>query len=386
MSNLAADPLDVLRRRTSAKWRTYSEDVLPLFVAEMDFPLAPAVSAAMIDRIEASDVGYVSGPGPVGPAFAGFAARRWGWQVDPADVRTTTDVSVAIVETLRQAVRPGGEVVITPPVYPPFFELPVEAGAVVREVPLLDGPDGWSLDLAGLEAAFADDGVEAFLLCNPHNPLGLVHDRDTLARVADLAGQYGVRVVSDEIHAPLVYRPEDFTPFLSVSDAARAVGVCVTAASKGWNIAGAKCALMIASDERTRLLLDEMPAEVGFRTSILGLAGTTAAYAEADAWLDDVLAVLDANRRLLGDLLAAELPQVRYRIPDAGYLAWLDFRGLGWGEDPAGTALEQAQVALESGLKFGSEGTGRARLNFGCSPEVLREAVRRLAAVPASGA
>ncbi|MFC7860502.1 MalY/PatB family protein [Arthrobacter koreensis] len=379
MTELAVDPLDVLRLRTSAKWRTYPGDVLPMFVAEMDYPLAPPVARAMIERIEASDVGYVSGPGPVGPAFAGFAQRRWNWEVDPEDVRTTTDVSVAIVETLRQVLEPGDEVIITPPVYPPFFDLPLEAGGKVREVPLLQDDAGWSLDLDGLETAFSG-GARALLLCNPHNPLGLVHPKETLDAVARLAAKYGATVVSDEIHAPLVYSPETFTPFLSVSEEARTHGVCVTAASKGWNIAGSKCALMIASTPETRLLLDEMPEEVGFRTSILGLHGTAAAYADGEEWLDGVLAVLASNRELLRELLAAELPGVGYRMPDASYLAWLDMRALGWGTDPGEYALEKARVALEPGLKFGTAGAGHVRLNFGCAPEVLEEAIHRLSA------
>lgn len=381
MNPVKAEPLDVLRKRTSVKWQSHGPDVLPLFVAEMDYPLAPPVQEAIVSRVLASDTGYISGPGPVATAFAGFAAQRWGWHVEPSDVRTTTDVSVAIVETLRQ-VAAGGTVVITPPVYAPFFELPAEAGAGVLEVPLLDDGESWSLDLAGLEAAFAG-GADALLLCNPHNPVGLVHDAETLAAVARLAAAHKVAVVSDEIHAPLTYQAGDFTPYLSVSAAARETGFCVTAASKGWNIAGTKCALMIAQHPQTSVRLDGMPEEVGFRTSILGLAGTAAAYAEGGPWLDGVLAALDANRHLLRELLAANLPQVRYRIPPAGYLAWLDLRGLGWGEDPAAVALERGRVALQPGLKFGGSGAGFARLNFACSPEVLTEAVVRLAAVRA---
>jgi cystathionine beta-lyase len=222
---VTADPLSALRSRTSEKWTAYPPDVLPLFVAEMDYPLAPAISATLRDRIARSDSGYVGSPGPLPSAFAGFAETRWGWRPDEAGIRTTTDVSVAIVETLRQLITPGDRVVITPPVYPPFFELIPEAGGLVEEVPLLDDGRGWSLDLDGLAAAFAG-GAAVFLLCNPHNPLGLAHPRETLA------ADHGAVVVSDEIHGPLTHAAAEFTPFLSVSEAAKAHGVTVTATSK----------------------------------------------------------------------------------------------------------------------------------------------------------
>lgn len=380
MTKIAAEPLSVLRARTSYKWQTYPADVLPLFVAEMDYPLAEPVQQAIIGRVLASDTGYVAGPDPVAAAFTRYAGRTWDWNPDPGDVRITTDVSVAIVECLRQTVPVDGSVVITPPVYPPFYELPLEAEASVVEVPLLLTGRGWQLDLPALERAFAR-GADALLLCNPHNPLGMVHSAETLHALADLSAKYGVAVISDEIHAPLTYEPATFTPYLSVSDNAREFGICVTAASKGWNIAGTKCAVMVASSARTRLQLDSMPAEVSARTSILGLHAAVAAYDDGGPWLAGVLASLTDNRRLLGELLAAELPEVIYRPPSAGYLAWLDFRGLGWGADPAAVALEQGRVALEPGLKFGRLGAGFARLNFACSPEVLTEAVARLARV-----
>lgn len=383
MTKIEAEPLSVLRTRTSYKWQTYPADVLPLFVAEMDYPLAEPVQQAIIDRVLASDTGYVAGPEPVAEAFAGYARRTWDWQLDPRDVRTTTDVSVAIVECLRQTVPVDGSVVITPPVYPPFFELPLEAEASVVEVPLLLTGTGWRLDLPAVERAFAR-GADALLLCNPHNPLGLVHSAETLRALADLSAKYGVAVISDEIHAPLAYEPRSFTPYLSVSDAAREHGICVTAASKAWNIAGTKCAVMVASSDRTRLQLDSMPEEVSARTSILGLHASVAAYDDGGPWLAGALDSLAENRELLAELLSAYMPEIVYRPPLAGYLAWLDFRGVGWGGDPAAVALEHARVALESGLKFGRQGTGFVRLNFACSPEVLTEAVTRLAAVRAA--
>lgn len=371
--------LHELRRRTSAKWTTYPDDVLPMFVAEMDFPLAPVVADAMIAQITTSDLGYCGGPGHVGPAFGGFAHRRWGWAVDPADVRLTTDVSVVIVETLRVAIEPGDAVIITPPVYPPFFELIPEAGGRVCEVPLLVDDGGWSLDLAGIERELRS-GARAILLCHPHNPLGLVHPRDHLATLAELAATHGAVVVSDEIHAPLVHPGVEFTPFLSVSETARSVGVAAHSASKGFNLAGAKCALMVASSERTRRLLDRQPEEVGFRTSILGRAAAEAAFADGDDWLDATLTTITANL----DVLERRLPDlggVAMRRPAASYLAWLDFRGTGLGDDPAARLLHSGRVALHSGPAFGESGTGFARLNVGCAPELLNVALDRIAGV-----
>ncbi|CAN5288219.1 aminotransferase class I/II-fold pyridoxal phosphate-dependent enzyme [soil metagenome] len=373
MERVTADPLPLLRARTSEKWTAFPPEVLPLFVAEMDYPLAPVVAQAIVDRVRASDTGYVAAPGPLAPAFAGYAARTWGWIVDPAAVRTATDVSVAIVEALRLVLSPGDAVVITPPVYPPFFDLPVEAGGVVSEVPLVDG----RLDLEGLEGAFAA-GATAFLLCNPHNPLGLVHSADELRAVASLADRYGVIVVSDEIHGPLAHAGVAFTPYLTVSDAARDHGITVTSASKAWNLAGVKCALLVTGGDRMHRLLSALPEEVGFRTSLLGLHASVAAFDHGADWLAGAVAAIEESSALLTTLLAAHLPHVRYTPPSASYLAWLDFRDQGWGDDPSARALAGG-VALNPGPTFGTQGTGFARLNLACGPEVLMEAVERLA-------
>jgi cysteine-S-conjugate beta-lyase len=370
------EPLSSLRRRESVKWRAYPPDVLPLFVAEMDYPVAEPIREAIAARVAASDLGYAFAPGRMGEAFAGFAERHWGWAVDPVSVRTTTDVSVTIVETLRRAIRPGDGVVITPPVYPPFFELVPEAGGRVVEVPLVEDGSSWELDVDGIDAALAA-GARAVLIANPHNPLGVLPRR--LGELAEVAARHGAIVVSDEIHAPLVHAGQSFTPFLTVSDAARAVGVTVTSASKAFNIAGTKCALMVAGSPTTRALLDGMWEEVTFRTSLLGLHANLAAFEYGDAWLADAVAEIEASSARLAGLLAEHLPGVGYRPPAASYLAWLDFRGLPeWGDDPAELALARG-VALNPGPAFGTPGRGFARLNFACSADVLTEAVRRLA-------
>ncbi|WP_372469403.1 MalY/PatB family protein [Microbacterium maritypicum] len=381
MLQVKALPLAELRERSSEKWREYPDDVLPLFVAETDFPLAPAISDALRRAVEIGDTGYVASRTPLAESFAAFANRRYGWEPDPARMRSTADVSMGIVEILRRVTQPGERVVVTPPVYPPFYDLVAEAGAEVERVPLRDTGTRWELDLDGIRAAF-DDGATAILLCNPHNPTGTVHDRDGLAALADLADEFGAAVVSDEIHAPLAQPGTGFTPFLAVSDAARRVGYAVVSASKAFNLAGLKCALMVTADDATSEVVRGLPVEVEWRTGQFGLLAALAAFSEeSDPWLDGLLRTLDENRVLLEDLLAAHLPDARYRIPDAGYLAWIDLTALDWGDNPARRILRDAKVALHFGPAFGAEGAGHVRLNFGTSPEIITEAIERIAAL-----
>jgi cystathionine beta-lyase len=362
--------------RSSLKWTRYPADVLPLFVAEMYFPVSEQVQDAIVERVRASDLGYIDSAGPLAGVFAEFAFARWGWPLDPAAVRVATDVSVGIVETLRYAVEAHSDVVVTSPVYPPFFELVEEAGHRWVDVPMVERLAGWELDLEGIEAAFVA-GARAILLCNPHNPLGVVHPRETLQKLAELAAAHDVLVISDEVHAPLTHHGVEFVPFLAVSAGTRAV--CVTSASKAWNLAGTKCAIVVATDERALAALDRFPPEVANRASILGLHANIAAYRDT-VWLDATITKIMQNDAMLADLLRRRLPVVRYRRPTAGYLGWLDFRDAGLGMDPADRILQDAKVALNSGPTFGAAGRGHARINLACQPAVLEEAVDRMAA------
>jgi cystathionine beta-lyase len=344
----------------------------------MDFPLADPITQSLSDAIAIGDTGYTPPDPGLRDAYAGFAARRYGWDVDPARIRSTADVMMGVVELLRATISPGDRVIITPPVYPPFSACTPEAGGVVEAVPLLDTGTAWQLDLLGIEAALAA-GARAVLLCNPHNPTGTVHSRESLAALADLAAGFDAVVISDEIHAPLVQPGVDYTPFLSVSARAAQVGYAVTSASKAYNLAGLKAAVMVTASDATTQTVRGLPPEVEWRTGLFGaLAGVAAFSPDSDPWLDQLLLALDDNRRLLAELLAEHLPRARYRMPDAGYLAWIDLSDYGWGDDPAQHILARARVALHHGPHFGDGGTGHVRLNFGCSPEVLREAVARV--------
>ncbi|MGW0611521.1 MalY/PatB family protein [Streptomyces sp. NPDC002788] len=378
---LEALTLETLKRRTSIKWRTYPDDVLPVWVAEMDVPLAEPVVRAVTGAMELGDTGYPAGTA-YAEALAAFAAKRWNW--DGLAVERTSivpDVMLGVVEMLKLVTGYGDAVVVNPPVYPPFHHFVAHMDRRVVQAPL--GPEG-RIDLGVLEETFRQVAAHgrraAYLLCSPHNPTGTVHTAEELSAVAALAERYGVRVVADEIHAPLVVDDARFVPYLSVPGAER--GLSLMSASKAWNLAGLKAALSIAGPEAAADLA-RMPEEVGHGPSHVGILAHTAALRDGDAWLDALLAGLDTNRRLLADLLAEHLPAIRYRPGDATYLAWLDCRALGLGDDPAEVFLRRGRVALTSGPPFGTGGAGHARLNLAASPEVIREAVRRMAAASA---
>ncbi|MGZ8804953.1 MAG: MalY/PatB family protein [Microbacterium sp.] len=375
---LQALPLEQLRQRSSTKWQKYPPEVLPLFVAETDFAPAPAITRALTRAIQLGDTGYTPPDPGIAHAYADFAQRRFGWTVDPSHIRTTCDVMMGVVEILRRVTEPGDRVIVSPPVYPPFYECIPEAGAVVERVPLVDTGAAWELDLAGMEAALAA-GARAVLLCNPHNPTGTAHSRESLVALAELAARYEAAVISDEIHAPLVHAGHRFTPFLAASPVAARIGYAVTSASKAFNLAGLKCALMVTADPQTADVVRSLPDEIEWRTGLFGaIAGVAAFSQESDEWLDGLLAALDHNRNLLALLLDEHLPGARYRVPDAGFLAWVDLSALGWGDNPAVKIRRYADVALHLGPLFGDEGRGHVRINFGCAPDVLQQAVERI--------
>lgn len=373
--------LNQLRRRSSLKWQEYPPDVLPLWVAEMDVPLALPVVDAVTQAVALGDTGYPAGTA-YAEAYASFAARRWGWGgVEVPRTVAVADVMSGVRELLALLTGPGDAVVLTNPVYPPFWAAVLESGREVVTAPLTQAG---RLDLQTLSDACARAGTggrrAVLLLANPHNPTGAVHTRAELEAVAALARAAGVRVVADEIHAPLVLAGATFTPFLSVPGSDD--GFVVVSASKAWSLAALKSALVLAGPEAAEDLA-RLPSLVLHGPSHLGLLAQTAAWAYGDTWLDDLLDGLAANRALLGRLLAAGLPKVAWTPPEATYLAWLDCTGLGLGEDPAAVFLERGRVALSPGPTFGAGGEGHARLNFACSAAVLEEAVARLgAAVP----
>jgi cystathionine beta-lyase len=372
-----AFPLAELRKRKSVKWRSFPADVLPLPVAEMDFPIAEPIKKALRDMIDRSDTGYL-GPFPeMFQAFQDFSQTNWGWKPDFTQMRIATDVGVGSVEVIRTLINPGDKVLLNSPVYENMWRWINEVKAELVDIPLRENGLEYSVNFEDLERAYAS-GVKVHLLCSPHNPVGILFTKEEQVQIAELAKKYGVTVISDEIHAALTFPGKTFVPFLSVSDAAKEVGICITSASKAFNLAGLKCAMIITENEALKTKINAMPMSVAFRASLFGAVAATAAFNDARSWLDGVLITLDQNRRLIRALIDTKIPSIGYRIPEFGYLAWLDLSKLGLGEDPAKTLLEQGKVAVNSGIVYGPKHKNFVRLNFGTSSEIIEEAFNRI--------
>lgn len=374
--------LPALRRRTSWKWRAYPPDVLPAFVAEMDFDLAEPVISAVTSALARGDCGYPH-PGRLGEAYASFTADRMGWVPDPGLVYPIPDVMTGLAEVVGAITKPGAGIVVNTPVYPPFLFRFGFYGRRIIEAPLARDASGrYGLDPAALEEALGDPGAAVFLLCSPHNPTGNVWSREQLEMVADLCHARGVTVLVDEIHAPLVHPGTGYVPFLSLDHDAARNAFAFTSATKGWNIPGLKCGLAVAGAAGLLPLLEERAEAL--LAGHMGVLASVAAFTEGLAWLDAVRAQLADNRVLLARLLAEHLPQVTYVPPQASFLAWLDCRPLGLGDDPSEAFLSRGKVAVSPGPHFGAAGRGHVRLNMGTSPDLVAEATRRMAAAVAA--
>ena len=370
--------LDRLRRRRSEKWRLHPPDVLPAFIAEMDYDLAEPVLAALRSALDLSDCGYANATG-LGEAFARFAAARHGWAVDPGRVHLIPDIMAGVEAVLLLTTEPGGGVVINTPVYPPFFEHIANAGRRVVEVPLARGDGSWELDFGALEAAFAA-GARGYLLCSPHNPTGRVFSAADLSRIGSLADRYGVTVISDEIHASLTLPGAWHTPFVSVGGAAAERGVTLASTSKAFNVAGLKAAVAVAGSASMQRTLDRLPAACQYGAGLPGVLASEAAWNSGDDWLDALIRQLDHVRAEFGRLLGQRLAAARYVPPEASYLAWVDCSALDLGPEPAEVFLRRGRVALGRGLDFGAPGDGFVRVTIGTSSALLADIVDRIAA------
>jgi cystathionine beta-lyase len=373
----------MLRARGSAKWTAPGPDGFGAAVAEMDFGAAPAIVDALAAQSADANFGYTSQvlTGELAAACAQFQQRRYGWTVDTARIHTIPDVIKALEIAITYYSRPGSPVILPTPAYMPFLSVPGQLGRDIIQVRMREEEPGFfTLDLDAIEDAFRAGG-HLLIFCNPCNPLGRVYTREEITQLTAVVDRHGGRVFADEVHAPLVYPGQDHIPYASTSEAAAAHTLTGTSASKGWNLPGLKCAQLIVSSDAD----EERWAELGHLAwrgaSSPGVVANTAAYRGGVEWLDEVLAYLDENRRLLGDLLRRHLPQVRYRPPDGTYLAWVNCSAMSLPGSPGALITEQAHVTVVDGPAFGDGGPGAFRFNFATPQALLAEMVERAAAV-----
>ncbi|MFA9277324.1 MAG: MalY/PatB family protein [Rhodoluna sp.] len=368
--------LDQLKSRTSAKWQHYGADVLPLWVAEMDATIAPSVVEAVNAAMTSGDTGYAVGD-IYGEAFVEYSKRHWNLDLDPAYTIPVIDVIRGLGSVISHATEPGAPIVITPPVYYPFAMIVAGTGRTLVNAPMTAAGrfDPETLEKGFAEAAAMGKGGMV-LISNPHNPTGVVHTREELIALAVLANKHGLRILSDEIHAPLMMPGYEFISILDIPEAADAI--VVTSASKSYNLAGLKGALIVTNKESSEFVRS-MKAEYLEAPSHLGTIAHVAALRGGDEWIAAVNKDIDRNRHLVTELVSTFLPGAKYTPVEATYLAWVDCRALGLGDDPGQVFLEKGKVAFSSGHVFGEGGEGHIRVNMGTSPEILTEAFRRAA-------
>ncbi|HZU19563.1 MAG TPA: PatB family C-S lyase [Candidatus Dormibacteraeota bacterium] len=389
MDRIPSLSVETMRARRGIKWHRYPDDVLPAWVADMDFPVAPAVQAAVSRLVEQMDYGYPwrEGEATVEAAFVDRMRERFGWAVEAERVRPVTDLVQAIVAALVAFSRPGEGVVVQTPIYPPFLGSIAATGRRPVFNPLRDDGSRFVLDLEGLEAAI-DGRTRILLLCNPHNPTGRVFAREELEALGRIAVAHDLVIVADEIHCDLVYPGRRHLPMGSLGTEIAARTVTLNSATKGFNVAGLRCGVMhFGSEELLDRFRRAIPDRLLGSPSSIAIDAAVAAWREGQPWLEALLPLLQHNR----DRVATWATEagVRHHPPEGTYLAWLDLGGLDLGGASAHRfLLERARVALNAGEDFGPGYERCARLNFATSPEILErilgrmgEALRRAEAV-----
>ena len=367
------------RRHTeSVKWNWFSEDVLPMWVADMDFRSPEPVIDALRARVEHGVFGYGWPPEGLKEAIQAHLVNRHNWQVAEKEIDFISGVVTGFNHAIYSLTEPGDKVLIQTPVYPPFLAAPEQAGRERVINPLVRLPDGnYEIDFEDFEAKAAS-GVKLFILCSPHNPVGRVFTREELTRMAEICLAHDVLICSDEIHADLVFSGAKHIPIASLSPEIAANTVTYFAPSKTFNVAGLSTSVYVTQCAALRDRLQHSMAMLLGHPNIFGTQAALAAYRDSQDWLDEVLIYLEGNRDFLVDYVRSELPGISIWKPEGTYLAWLDCQDMDLSITPQQFFLEKAKVGLNDGADFGDGGEGFVRLNFGCPRALLKEGLERM--------
>ncbi len=373
------DHLPDRKSTESIKWHYFDEDVLPMWVADMDFISPEPVIRALRKRVEHGVFGYPADMPEFIQVIVDRMVDRYGWHILPEEVCLIPGVVTGFNLVARAIADPGDGVLIQTPVYPPFLSAPPSAGLLRQEMELTQNADGsYSIDYDAFEAAITEQ-TRLFILCNPHNPIGRVFRPDELERMAEICLRHGVVICSDEIHCDLIYSGYQHVPIASLQPEIAQNSLTLIAPSKTFNIAGLACSAAIIQNPILRKKLQSARHGLVGSVNVLGQIAGLAAYRDGQPWLDELLVYLEANRDFLFDFVKNELPGIQMAKPEGTYLAWLDCRQSGiTGISPCEFFIKNARVAMNDGESFGQGGQGFLRLNFGCPRSMLAEALERM--------
>jgi len=368
------------RRHTeSLKWRYYDEDVLPLWVADMDFAVPEPVIRALQERVAHGIFGYGLPPGSLREVIQGRLARLYGWHVETGEIFFVPGVVTGFNLACHAIGAPGDEVLVETPVYPPMLSAPGDAERICKVVPLVEGRERYEHDFDAFEQAVTEH-TSLFLFCNPHNPVGRVFETTELERLAEICLRHDIVICSDEIHCDFIYQGHRHVPIASLSPEVAAQTITLLAPSKTYNIAGLSCSVGVIQNPDLRARLKQTCTGLVPHVNVLGYTAGLAAYRDGQAWLDALLVYLEENRDYLLKYTATHMPGIKCKQPEGTFLAWLDCRETSIPGNPHQFFLERARVALNDGATFGRGGEGFVRLNFGCPRATLTEALERMQA------
>lgn len=373
------------RRNThSVKWdmidKIYAledaSDVLPMWVADMDFEIAPVIKEALHNRMEHPIFGYSVTPDEAKSALTDWILKRHQLTIQNDWILLRQGVIPAMAEAVEAFTEVGDKVLIHTPVYPPFTNIPQNLGREVVTCCLLEGNNSYEIDWNAFEACL-QTGVKAFILCNPHNPSGKVWSKEDLTQMAALCKQYDVLIISDEIHADLIFKPNKHVPMLSAAEDINNI-ITFMAPTKTFNIAGIQAAVTIVPDEEKRKVLEKLATSRGeMGLNIFALTALQAAYEHGEPWLEELLEVLSSNMNYVIEQLS-KIEGIKVMKPDGTYLLWIDYRGTGISEkEIMSLLLTKGKLALEPGTKYGDAGNGFLRMNCACPIETIEDGVSR---------
>ncbi len=362
----------------SVKWNLYDEDVLPMWVADMDFASPPPVIEALRERVSHGVFGYPNAPEELIEVVVERLQTRYNWQVDPSWIMFLPGCVTGFNLFARAITKPGDGVLVQTPVYGPIHHAPANHDLLLQSMLLTPGADGrYTVDFDLMQDTI-DERTKLFLLCNPHNPVGRVFTRQELTDMAEICLAHDMYIASDEIHCELVLDGRQHTPIASISPDIAARTVTLMAPSKTFNLAGLQCSFAIVPDENLRKAMSKTRAGMVPDVNLMGYTAALAAYKYGDPWLEDLLIYLAENRDYASSFIEAEMPGVRMSPLEGTYLAWLDCREAGLGDRPDVFFCEQARVALTSGTFFGPGGEGFCRLCLGSPRQQVVEALKRM--------